>query len=82
MMPAQHSCGLHAWNASGPRVLQIHMVAAAGICAGVVLSEIAAVIFFPASATADALRQMRTALQKVAELNRVRCVCVAAAMLS
>ena len=29
-------------------------------------------MIYPASATADALRQMRTALQKVAELNRVR----------
>ena len=34
------------------------------------LSEVAAVLIFPASATALALRQLRTALSTLAELNR------------
>ena len=41
----------------------------AGICTGVILTEIASVLIFPASATGEALRHMRTALNKLAELN-------------
>ena len=40
-----------------------------GICSGVILSEILAVLVFPKSATSEALTHMRTALKKLTELN-------------
>ena len=45
------------------------MPRSAGICTGVILTEIASVLIFPASATGEALRHMRTALNKLAELD-------------
>lgn len=46
------------------------LVHCAGILFGVFLSEVAAVVLFPASATALALRQLRCALNTLAELNK------------
>ena len=40
-----------------------------GICSGVILSEIMAVLVFPRSATGEALTHMRTAMKKLTVLN-------------
>ena len=62
---APHSVGSLA-GCTGPKLLAL----CAGILFGVFLSEVAAVVLFPASATALALRQLRCALNTLAELNK------------
>ncbi|KAK9809523.1 hypothetical protein WJX73_008638 [Symbiochloris irregularis] len=54
---------------SGQGALVLTITRIAGICSGVILSEIMAVIVFPRSATSEALSHMRTALTHLTELN-------------
>lgn len=52
---------------AGALVLTITRIT--GICSGVILTEILAVLVFPRSSTSEALTHLRTALKRLTELN-------------